>query len=96
MPAPEYTMSEVVSIGVVGLTVAVGVGVSTGVSSLIQPANITAVAIATMAIIPKIFFLFILFSPSICDIKLFGIKRFMVFFHAGFTATFLSRKNIIL
>jgi hypothetical protein len=63
MPAPEYTMSEEVPVGVVGLTVAVGVGVSTGVSSLIQPANITAVAIATIAIIPKIFFLPILFSP---------------------------------
>jgi hypothetical protein len=64
----------VVSTGgdVAGLTA--GVGLETGVSLLMHPASITVVAITTIAIIPKIFFLFILFSPSICGIKLFGIK----------------------
>lgn len=70
-------MSEEVSVGVVGRTVAVGVGVCT--SSLIQPANITTVMIATIAIIPKKFFLSILFSSPTCEDTPFGIKRVSVF-----------------
>ncbi len=61
-------MTEEVPVGaavckLVGLTVVTGVGVCTGVSLVIPPANNTVIVTATIAIIPKIFLLSILSSP---------------------------------